>query len=98
MQFRDTVVSILIDSSGSMRRRCITIAAMRGDIWVKHLSLAQCVWRFWDLRRVRGEEVNPAKRGSIRASQVIQVDSTICVISFTRRQMTLGDVRDAILD
>ena len=32
MQFRDTVVSLLIDSSGSMRGRSITIAAMCADI------------------------------------------------------------------
>ena len=32
MNFRDTVVSMLIDSSGSMRGRSITIAAMCGDI------------------------------------------------------------------
>jgi cobaltochelatase CobT len=32
MQFRDTVVTILIDSSGSMRGRSITIAAMCADI------------------------------------------------------------------
>jgi cobaltochelatase CobT len=32
MKFRDTVVTILIDSSGSMRGRSITIAAMCADI------------------------------------------------------------------
>ncbi len=32
MQFRDTVVTMLIDSSGSMRGRSITIAAMCADI------------------------------------------------------------------
>jgi len=32
MKFRDTVVSVLIDSSGSMRGRSITIAAMCADI------------------------------------------------------------------
>lgn len=32
MRFRDTVVSLLIDSSGSMRGRSITIAAMCADI------------------------------------------------------------------
>ncbi|MBT4491962.1 MAG: cobaltochelatase subunit CobT [Gammaproteobacteria bacterium] len=32
MKFRDTVVSLLIDSSGSMRGRSITIAAMCADI------------------------------------------------------------------
>ena len=32
MKFRDTVVTLLIDSSGSMRGRSITIAAMCADI------------------------------------------------------------------
>ena len=55
MQFRDTVVSILIDSSGSMRGRCITIAAMcgdisgqtleRGSVLVETLGFTTCGWR-----------------------------------------------------
>ena len=38
MQFRDTVVSMLIDSSGSMRGRSITIAAMCADILGRYTS------------------------------------------------------------
>jgi cobaltochelatase CobT len=31
--FRDTVVTLLIDNSGSMRGRPISIAAISADIW-----------------------------------------------------------------
>ena len=38
MEFRDTVVSLLIDNSGSMRGRPITVAAMSGDILARTLE------------------------------------------------------------
>ena len=38
MEFRDTVVSLLIDNSGSMRGRPITVAAMCGDILARTLE------------------------------------------------------------
>jgi cobaltochelatase CobT len=38
MQFRDTVVTLLIDNSGSMRGRPITIAAMSADILARTLE------------------------------------------------------------
>jgi cobaltochelatase CobT len=38
MEFRDTVVSLLIDNSGSMRGRPITIAAMSADILARTLE------------------------------------------------------------
>ena len=38
MEFRDTVVSILIDNSGSMRGRPITLAAMSADILARTLE------------------------------------------------------------
>ena len=38
MAFRDTVVSLLIDNSGSMRGRPITVAAMTGDILARTLE------------------------------------------------------------
>ena len=36
--FRDTVVTLLIDNSGSMRGRPITVAAMCGDILARTLE------------------------------------------------------------
>jgi cobaltochelatase CobT len=38
MQFRDTVVSLLIDNSGSMRGRPITVAALSADILARTLE------------------------------------------------------------
>jgi cobaltochelatase CobT len=38
MEFRDTVVSLLIDNSGSMRGRPITVAAMSSDILARTLE------------------------------------------------------------
>jgi len=38
IEFRDTIVSLLIDNSGSMRGRPITIAAMCGDILARTLE------------------------------------------------------------
>ncbi len=38
MEFRDTVVTLLIDNSGSMRGRPITVAAMCGDIMARTLE------------------------------------------------------------
>ena len=38
MDFRDTVVSLLIDNSGSMRGRPITVAAMSADILARTLE------------------------------------------------------------
>jgi cobaltochelatase CobT len=38
MEFRDTVVTMLIDNSGSMRGRPITVAAMCGDILARTLE------------------------------------------------------------
>ena len=40
-EFRDTVVTLLIDNSGSMRGRPITVAAMCGDILARTLSAAR---------------------------------------------------------
>src|SRR3546814_2595401 len=37
-EFRDTVVSLLIDNSGSMRGRPITVAAMSADILARTLE------------------------------------------------------------
>ena len=79
MQFRDTVVSILIDSSGSMRGRCITIAAMCGDILgqtlercsvrVEILGFTTCAWRGGQSREEwinHGKPSNPGRLNDLR--------------------------------
>ena len=67
-QFRDTVVSMLIDSSGSMRGRSIAIAAMCGDILGR--TLERCAVRVevlgfttsaWRGGQAREEWINAGK-------------------------------------
>ena len=79
MTFRDTVVSLLIDSSGSMRGRCITIAAMCGDILgqtlercsvrVEILGFTTCAWRGGQSREEwinQGKPSNPGRLNDLR--------------------------------
>ena len=42
MKFRDTVVTLLLDNSGSMRGRPITIAAVTADILARTLERCGC--------------------------------------------------------
>ena len=75
MQFRDTVVSMLIDSSGSMRGRSITIAAMCGDILgqtlercsvrVEILGFTTSAWRGGQSREEWINEGKPAEPGRL---------------------------------
>ncbi|MFV2090535.1 MAG: hypothetical protein ACC642_07765, partial [Pseudomonadales bacterium] len=79
MQFRDTVVSLLIDSSGSMRGRSITIAAMSADILgrtlercsvrVEILGFTTRAWRGGQSRErwiAEGKATNPGRLNDLR--------------------------------
>ena len=79
MQFRDTVVSLLIDSSGSMRGRSITIAAMCADILgrtlercsvrVEILGFTTRAWRGGQSRErwiAEGKPTNPGRLNDLR--------------------------------
>jgi cobaltochelatase CobT len=79
MQFRDTVVTILIDSSGSMRGRSITIAAMCADILgrtlercsvrVEILGFTTRAWRGGQSREnwiAAGKPSNPGRLNDLR--------------------------------
>jgi cobaltochelatase CobT len=79
MQFRDTVVSMLIDSSGSMRGRSITIAAMCADILgrtlercsvrVEILGFTTRAWRGGQSREdwiAAGKPANPGRLNDLR--------------------------------
>ncbi len=79
MQFRDTVVTMLIDSSGSMRGRSITIAAMCADILgrtlercsvkVEILGFTTKAWRGGHSREEwieQGKPANPGRLNDIR--------------------------------
>jgi len=79
MKFRDTVVTILIDSSGSMRGRSITIAAMCADILgrtlercsvkVEILGFTTRAWRGGQSRERwinEGKPSNPGRLNDLR--------------------------------
>ena len=78
-QFRDTVVTMLIDSSGSMRGRSITIAAVCGDILgrtlercsvrVEILGFTTRAWRGGESREEwinAGKPSNPGRLNDLR--------------------------------
>ncbi len=75
MVFRDTVVSLLIDSSGSMRGRSITIAAMCADILgrtlerctvkVEILGFTTRAWRGGQSRELWLQHGKPAQPGRL---------------------------------
>lgn len=78
-KFRDTVVTILIDSSGSMRGRSITIAAMCADILgrtlercsvrVEILGFTTKAWRGGESREqwiAGGKPANPGRLNDLR--------------------------------
>ena len=75
MKFRDTVVSLLIDSSGSMRGRSITIAAMCADILgrtlercsvkVEILGFTTRAWRGGQSRELWLQEGKAAQPGRL---------------------------------
>jgi cobaltochelatase CobT len=79
MNFKDTVVSLLIDSSGSMRGRSITIAAMCADILgrtlercnvkVEILGFTTRAWRGGQSREMwlqQGKPTQPGRLNDIR--------------------------------
>jgi cobaltochelatase CobT len=79
MKFRDTVVTMLIDSSGSMRGRSITIAAMCADILgrtlercsvrVEILGFTTRAWRGGQSREqwiADGKPANPGRLNDLR--------------------------------
>jgi cobaltochelatase CobT len=79
MQFRDTVVTLLIDNSGSMRGRPITVAAMSADILartlercgvkVEILGFTTRAWKGGQSRErwiASGKPVNPGRLNDLR--------------------------------
>lgn len=74
-EFRDTVVTLLIDNSGSMRGRPITIAAMTADILartlercavkVEILGFTTSQWKGGQARRLWNDSGKPANPGRL---------------------------------
>ena len=75
--FRDTVVTLLIDNSGSMRGRPITVAAMSADILARTLERCGVKVEILGFTTRSWKAVHPAKTGSGRVSQRIQAVLTI---------------------
>lgn len=74
-EFRDTIVTLLIDNSGSMRGRPITVAAMCGDILartlercavkVEVLGFTTCAWKGGKSREKWVQEGKPRNPGRL---------------------------------
>lgn len=99
MNFRDTVVSMLIDSSGSMRGRSITIAAMCGDILgqtlercsvrVEILGFTTSAWRGGQSREKWINENKPSNPGRLNDLRHIIYKSADDSWRRTRRNLGL---------
>ena len=95
-EFRDTVVSLLVDNSGSMRGRPITVAAMCGDILAR--TLERCAVKV----EILGFTTRAWKGGQSRERWVAEAKprepgrSTTCATSSTRPPIRPGGGRGAI--
>ena len=92
-EFRDTVVTLLIDNSGSMRGRPITVAATCADILARTLERCGVKVEFLVLRPAPGRAANRAKPGCRKISQLRPAVSTTFAISFTNPPMRPGGDR-----
>ncbi len=87
--FRDTVVTLLIDNSGSMRGRPITIAALSADILAR--TLERCGVKV----EILGFTTRDWKGGFARkawldaGARAIPAGSTICATSSTNRRINV---------
>ena len=98
MKFRDTVVSLLIDSSGSMRGRSITIAAMCADILgrtlercavkVEILGFTTRAWRGGQSRELWLQQGKPSHPG--RLNDLRHIIYKAADAPWRRSRMNLG--------
>ena len=94
-EFRDTIVSLLIDNSGSMRGRPISIAAMCADILARTLERCGVASRFSASRRAHGRAAKAASNGLPRAGRRFPGGSMTCGISSTSAPTSPIAIRDA---
>ena len=95
--FRDTVVTLLLDNSGSMRGRPIMVAAMCADILGRTLERCAREDRNPGLHHPRLERRPVAREmDSPTASRPIPAASTICATSSTRPPTSPGGGPSAI--
>ena len=88
-----TVVTLLLDRSGSMRGRPITVAATCADILARTLERCGVKVEFSGSQRVRGKAVNHAKPGSPPASLPIPGVLMIYATSSTSQPTRPGGAR-----
>lgn len=96
--FRDTVVTILIDNSGSMRGRPITLAAMSADILARTLERCSVkteilgfttrTWRGGRAREEWMEESKPSRPG--RLNELRHIIYKEASVPWRRSHMNLG--------
>ena len=74
LDFKDTVVTLLIDNSGSMRGRPITIAAICADILSRTLERCSVKVEILGLQQKIGKVVKVENFGTKRENQKYQED------------------------
>jgi cobaltochelatase CobT len=85
MEFRDTVVTLLLDNSGSMRGRPISIAAICADVLARTLERCDVKWKSSASPPARGRADRRARRGSPTVARRRRGGSTTCATSSTSR-------------
>ena len=83
VKFRDTVVTLLIDNSGSMRGRPITIAAVTADILARTLERCGVKVEILGFTTKAWKGGNHANYGKGQGSRHFQDALMTCAISFT---------------
>ena len=95
--FRDTVVTLLLDNSGSMRGRPITVAATCADILARTLERCGVKVEILGFTTTGMEgRAGARNRGCRAASRPIPAVSTICATSSTNRPTRPGGARARI--
>ena len=95
-EFRDTVVTLLLDNSGSMRGRPITVAATCADILARTLERCGVKVESSASPPAPGRAGSRARHGWRPASRPIPAGSTICATSSTSPRMRPGGARAKI--
>ena len=96
IEFKDTIVTLLIDNSGSMRGGPFPSPRSAPTFWRALWSAAGSRPRFLASPPARGKAGNRARRGWLMASRKGRAASTICATSSTSRPTSPGAARAAI--
>ncbi len=94
--FRDTVVTLVLDNSGSMRGRPITVAATCADILARTLERCGVKVEILGFTTKAWKGGSHARRGSVAENLVIRGGSMICAISSIKALTRHGGEQGAI--